>query len=70
MRAFALASLPAEAIELLRGTQFAHDSHEVQAEMFWTGKLSEVFSTSRGYSVRVLRIAPSCSTGKRVSLSR
>jgi alpha-L-rhamnosidase len=46
-----LASLPADTLALLRGTQFAHDSHELQAEMFWTGKLPDQFSTNRGYSM-------------------
>jgi hypothetical protein len=46
-----LADLPQETIDLLRGSQFAHDSHEVQAEMFWTGALPRVFNEARGYSV-------------------
>jgi hypothetical protein len=46
-----LSRLPAGTVDLLRGTQFGHDSHEVQAEMFWTGKLPDEFNTRRGYSV-------------------
>jgi alpha-L-rhamnosidase len=37
--------------ELLRGANLAHDSLEVQAEMFWTGDLPAEFSRRRGYSV-------------------
>ncbi|HET8937418.1 MAG TPA: glycosyl hydrolase [Polyangiales bacterium] len=46
-----LARLPRDTLDLLSGTQFAHDSHEVQAEMFWTGKLPDEFEARRGYSV-------------------
>lgn len=46
-----LAQLPEATLELLRGTQFGHDSHEVQAEMFWTGQLPDEFNTRRGYSL-------------------
>jgi hypothetical protein len=40
-----------ENLELLADTQFAHDSHEVQAEMFWTSALPEQFDARRGYSM-------------------
>ena len=36
---------------LLRGGDFAHDSLEVQAEMFWTGDLPSEFQRRRGYSL-------------------
>jgi hypothetical protein len=36
---------------LLRGGDLAHDSLEVQAQMFWTGDLPEQFQTRRGYSI-------------------
>jgi hypothetical protein len=36
---------------LLRGGNLAHDSLEVQAEMFWTGDLPAEFHRRRGYSV-------------------
>jgi alpha-L-rhamnosidase len=36
---------------LLRGGDLAHDSLEVQAEMFWTGDLPAEFLRRRGYSV-------------------
>ncbi len=38
-------------LDLLRGSQFAHDSLEVQAEMFWTSDLPAQFSANRGYSM-------------------
>ena len=37
--------------ELLRGGDLAHDSLEVQAEMFWTADLPAEFRRRRGYSV-------------------
>jgi hypothetical protein len=37
--------------ELLRGGDLAHDSLEVQAEMFWTGDLPAEFRRRRGYSL-------------------
>jgi hypothetical protein len=37
--------------ELLRGGDFAHDSLEVQAEMFWTADLPAEFRRRRGYSL-------------------
>jgi hypothetical protein len=36
---------------LLRGGDLAHDSLEVQAEMFWTGDLPTEFQRRRGYSL-------------------
>ena len=36
---------------LLRGGNLAHDSLEVQAEMFWTGDLPAEFHRRRGYSL-------------------
>jgi alpha-L-rhamnosidase len=36
---------------LLRGGDLAHDSLEVQAEMFWTGDLPAEFQRRRGYSL-------------------
>ena len=36
---------------LLRGGNLAHDSLEVQAEMFWTGALPAEFQRRRGYSL-------------------
>lgn len=38
-------------LDLIQGTEFAHDSLEVQAEMFWTFAFPEEFLTRRGYSV-------------------
>jgi alpha-L-rhamnosidase len=37
--------------ELLRGAELAHDSLEVQAEMFWTADMPEQFKRRRGYSI-------------------
>jgi hypothetical protein len=37
--------------ELLRGGDLAHDSLEVQAEMFWTSDLPAEFRRRRGYSI-------------------
>lgn len=37
--------------ELLRGADLAHDSLEVQAEMFWTADLPAEFKRRRGYSI-------------------
>jgi alpha-L-rhamnosidase len=42
--------LPAD-ITALRGANFAHDSLEVQANMFWTGDLAREFKRRRGYSL-------------------
>ena len=42
--------LPEDA-PLLRGGDLAHDSLEVQAQMFWTGDLPEQFQRRRGYSI-------------------
>jgi hypothetical protein len=36
---------------LLRGSDLAHDSLEVQAQMFWTGELPQQFQRRRGYSI-------------------
>jgi hypothetical protein len=36
---------------LLRGGDLAHDSLEVQAQMFWTGDLPQQFQRRRGYSI-------------------
>jgi hypothetical protein len=36
---------------LLRGGNLAHDSLEVQAQMFWTGDLAQQFQQRRGYSI-------------------
>jgi hypothetical protein len=36
---------------LLRGGNLAHDSLEVQAQMFWTGDLPQQFRQRRGYSI-------------------
>jgi hypothetical protein len=60
-----LASLPAATIELLKGTQFGYDSLEVQAEMFWTGKLPETFNAKRGYSM--IKYLPALHTPKEAS---
>jgi hypothetical protein len=51
-----------ENLRLLRGTQFAHDSHEVQSEMFWTSDLPEQFETRRGYSM--IKYLPALHTPK------
>ncbi|HMH27977.1 MAG TPA: glycosyl hydrolase [Steroidobacteraceae bacterium] len=42
--------LPAD-VTALRGANFAHDSLEVQANMFWTGDLPREFKQRRGYSL-------------------
>jgi hypothetical protein len=42
--------LPGNAV-LLRGSDLAHDSLEVQAQMFWTGDLPREFERRRGYSI-------------------
>ncbi len=47
---------------LLRGTQFAHDSHEVQTEMFWTTDLPQQFQARRGYSM--IKYLPALHTPK------
>ena len=52
-------------LALLQGTQFAHDSLEVQAEMFWTSNLPAEFSTRRGYSM--LKYLPALHTPKEAS---
>jgi hypothetical protein len=52
-------------LALLEGTQFAHDSLEVQAEMFWTSNLPAEFSTRRGYSM--LKYLPALHTPKEAS---
>jgi hypothetical protein len=44
-------SLLSEDTALLRGGDLAHDSLEVQAEMFWTGDLPAEFHRRRGYSL-------------------
>ena len=54
--------LTAANLELLKGTQFAHDSHEVQAEMFWTGDLPAQFKARRGYSM--IKYLPALQTPK------
>jgi hypothetical protein len=38
-------------LQLLRGGNLAHDSLEVQAQMFWTGDLPRQFRQRRGYSI-------------------
>jgi alpha-L-rhamnosidase len=38
-------------LALLRGGNLAHDSLEVQAQMFWTGDLPQQFKQRRGYSI-------------------
>jgi alpha-L-rhamnosidase len=38
-------------LALLRGGNLAHDSLEVQAQMFWTGDLPQQFRQRRGYSI-------------------
>jgi hypothetical protein len=38
-------------LALLRGGNLAHDSLEVQAQMFWTGDLPQQFQQRRGYSI-------------------
>src|SRR5208283_4019654 len=38
-------------LDLIKDTEFAHDSLEVQSEMFWTSDLPQQFQTRRGYSM-------------------
>jgi hypothetical protein len=52
-------------LALLQGTQFAHDSLEVQAEMFWTSNLPTEFNTRRGYSM--FKYLPALHTPKEAS---
>jgi len=40
-----------DSMPLLRGGDLAHDSLEVQAQMFWTGDLPSQFAHRRGYSI-------------------
>jgi alpha-L-rhamnosidase len=40
-----------ENLALVRGGNLAHDSLEVQAQMFWTGDLPQQFRQRRGYSI-------------------
>jgi hypothetical protein len=49
-------------LKLLKGTQFAEDSLEVQAEMFWTGDLPAQFKGRRGYSM--IKYLPALQTPK------
>jgi hypothetical protein len=49
--AFLDQSLLSDDAALLRGGDLAHDSLEVQAEMFWTGDLPAEFQRRRGYSL-------------------
>jgi len=43
--------LTPENLRLLKGGQFAHDSIELETEMFWTTDLPAQFESRRGYSV-------------------
>jgi hypothetical protein len=45
------AHILAGSLALLRGGNLAHDSLEVQAQMFWTGDLPQQFKQRRGYSI-------------------
>ncbi len=47
---------------LLHRTLFAHDSHEVQAVMFWTSDLPQEFKARRGYSM--IKYLPALHTPK------
>jgi len=58
--------LPGNA-QLLRGGDFAHDSLEVQSEMFWTGDLPQQFMARRGYSM--IRFLPALYTPREASFN-
>lgn len=51
-----------ENLEFLKGTQFAHDSLEVQCEMLWTRDLPQEFESRRGYSM--IKYLPALHTPK------
>jgi len=59
--------IPSGDAKLLRGTDLAHDSLEVQAEMFWTGDLPQQFAKRRGYSV--IRFLPALYTPREASFN-